>query len=167
MPNGIKSIMKLSKKQIYVLLISVVLAFILINSMLNGIISQWLSSLPKNFVQSFIPYGKYKWLDEFLIHKIRKCAHFFEYFVLSLLITRFYYTKKANFKRFLNTVFICFSVAFLDETIQLFSHRRSSVLDIWLDLFGAISAILIYKAVCFIAKVFKRRAVKHKGEEND
>ena len=159
--------MKLSKKQIYILLISVVLAFILINSMLNGIISQWLSSLPKNFVQSFIPYGKYKWLDEFLIHKIRKCAHFFEYFVLGLLITRFYYTKKANFKRLLNTVFICFSVAFLDETIQLFSHRRSSVLDIWLDLFGAISAILIYKTVCFIAKAFKRRAVKHKGEEND
>lgn len=149
--------MKLSKKQIYILLISSVLAFILINAMLDGAISNWLSSLPKRFVQLFIPYGKVKWLDEFLINYIRKFAHFAEYFILGLLLTKLYFYKEKTLQRLLNTVFICFSVAFSDETIQLFSNRQSKISDVWLDLFGCAVGIVIY----FAYKFFK----KYKGEK--
>lgn len=158
LPNGIKSIMKLSKKQIYILLISVVLAFILINSMLNGIISQWLSSLPKNFVQSFIPYGKYKWLDVFLIHYIRKFAHLVEYAVFAIFVVKLYYLKKESFQRLLNTAFICFSVAFLDETIQMFSNRQAKISDVWLDLLGCAIGVSVYCLYRFCRN--KRRRIK-------
>ena len=146
MQNGIKSIMKLNKKQIYTIIVAVVLGFILINSMFDGAISVWISSLPKRFVQLFIPYGTFKWLDSFLILYIRKFAHFFEYLIFSLLVTKLYFYKKRTLQRLVNTAFICFSIGFLDETIQLFSGRKSKISDVWIDLFGACVGFLIYMA---------------------
>ena len=138
--------MKLNKKQIYTIIVAVVLGFILINSMVDGAISVWISSLPKRFVQLFIPYGTFKWLDSFLILYIRKFAHFFEYLIFSLLVTKLYFYKKRTLQRLVNTAFICFSIGFLDETIQLFSGRKSKISDVWIDLFGACVGFLIYMA---------------------
>lgn len=150
--------MKLSKKHYAgIVAILLVLGFIFINSMMNGVISQWISALPKKFVQLFIPYGKYKWLDNFLINEIRKFAHFLEYCLLGILVTKFYYNKKHDFQRLINAICILFSVAFLDETIQIFSNRQSKISDIWIDLFGGICGIIIY-TLC--------RCLKEKVKEN-
>ncbi len=146
--------MKLSKKQVGLIAIGCVLAFILINSMMNGAISQWISELPKKIYQLFIPYGKIKWLDNFLINEIRKFAHFAEYFVLGILIIKFYYYKNKSIQRLVNCIFILFSVSFLDETIQIFSHRQSKITDIWLDLFGALSGMFVYILYRYLKRKF-------------
>ena len=137
-------IKNLTPKQKMYISIGLVLGFILINSMLNGAISQWLSNIPRRIVQSFIPYGKIKWLDDFLIHKIRKFAHFIEYMIFGILVSKYYLYKKRNLYRLINSVYIVLSIAFIDETIQLISKRQSLVSDIWLDLFGGIVGILLY-----------------------
>lgn len=152
--------MKLNKKQIYIIIVAFVLGFILINSMLDGSISVWLSALPKRFVQLFIPYGKVKWLDEFLIHYIRKFAHFFEYLIFGLLVTKLYFYKKRTLQRLVNTAFICFSIGFLDETIQLFSDRKSKISDVWIDLLGACVGFLIYMAFKKIKSKINNRSKK-------
>lgn len=136
----------MKQRKILVVLLIILLAFILINSMFDGAISVWLSSLPKRFVQLFIPYGTFKWLDRFLILYIRKFAHFFEYLIFGLLVTKLYFYKKRTLQRLVNTAFICFSIGFLDETIQLFSGRKSNISDVWIDLFGACVGFLIYTA---------------------
>ena len=152
--------MKLNKKQIYIIIVTFVLGFILINSMLDGSISVWLSALPKRFVQLFIPYGKVKWLDKFLIVYIRKFAHFFEYLILGLLVAKLYFYKKRTLQRLVNTAFICFSIGFLDETIQLFSDRKSKISDIWIDLLGACVGFLIYMAFKKIKSKINNRSKK-------
>ncbi|MBQ6702837.1 MAG: VanZ family protein [Clostridia bacterium] len=76
---------------------------------------------------------------------IRKTAHFIEFFILgaSLFINALLYTELDK-----NTAFYCIFasclVAMTDETIQYFSERGSMLLDVWLDLSGATTAILIF-----------------------
>ena len=92
---------------------------------------------------------------------IRKSAHFFEYAVLGLELTILITINKAEplsddkkrglIKRiffFYPTAFI-FSllVASLDETIQYFTGRYSSVWDVLLDMTGASFSIGIYLLV--------------------
>ena len=139
-------IMKVNSRKFNLTIVICILGFILINSMFDGAISVWISSLPKRFVQLFIPYGTFKWLDRFLILYIRKFAHFFEYLIFSLLVTKLYFYKKRTLQRLVNTAFIWFSIGFLDETIQLFSGRKSKISDVWIDLFGACVGFLIYMA---------------------
>lgn len=136
----------MKQRKILVVLLIILLAFIIGNSMLEGSISACLSNMPRKFVQLFIPYGKVKWLDSFLILYIRKFAHFFEYLIFGLLVTKLYFYKKRTLQRLVNTAFICFSIGFLDETIQLFSDRKSKISDVWIDLLGACVGFLIYMA---------------------
>lgn len=151
--------MRYSKKRyVGIIALVIVLGFIFVNSMMNGVISQSISALPKKFVQLFIPYGKYKWLDDFLINEIRKFAHFVEFFVLGLIVIKVYLFKEFNFQRFINAFFLCFAVALLDETIQIFSHRQSRVADIWIDIFGVLAGFLVYLICCFIKKLIKRKS---------
>ena len=149
--------MRYSKKRyVGIIALVIVLGFIFVNSMMNGVISQSISALPKKFVQLFIPYGKYKWLDDFLIHRIRKFTHCAEFCVLELLIC-YLYSAKNNKQKLLNTFYISLSVAILDETIQIFSHRQSNISDIWRDMFGVLIGCLLY---LLLYKINNHRKVK-------
>ncbi len=156
-----KFIKNLTPKQKMYISVGLVLGFILVNSMLGGSVSQWLSALPKKIVQLFIPYGKIKWLDVFLIHKIRKFAHFLEYMIFGILVSKYYLFKKRSLNRLINSVYIVLSIAFIDETIQLISKRQSLVSDIWLDLFGGIVGILVYFTYKYI-KFYRKQKEKNK-----
>ena len=71
-------------------------------------------------------------------HFIRKLAHFTEYFVFGMEIML--YMGKFDICLF-HGVF----TAAVDETIQIFSLRGSSLIDVWLDTAGCILGItLIY-----------------------
>ena len=101
------------------------------------------------WVQSMIPESKsaYEslWFTEHLInplfHKIgimadkdmvRKVAHVFEFFLLSILVT-------VSWKgRVIRSFYTGFTSAFLDETVQVFTGRGALVTDIWIDLIGVV-----------------------------
>ena len=143
-------IKNLTPKQKMYISIGLVLGFILINSMINGEVSFWISKIPQTLYQSVIPYGKFPLIDDFLINHIRKFAHFVEYMIFGILVSKYYLFKKRNLNRLINSVYIILSISFLDETIQLLSNRQSLVSDIWLDLFGGVVGIVIYFMYKFI-----------------
>lgn len=63
-------------------------------------------------------------------HTIRKIAHVAEFTVLSMLLV-------LTFRgRIIRSAGVGFTIAFLDESIQLLSGRGASVTDIWIDLIG-------------------------------
>ena len=69
---------------------------------------------------------------------VRKIAHITEFFVLSLLVSALYNGK------ILRSFYMCFTVAFLDESIQLISGRGAQIQDVWIDMFGIAIGILCY-----------------------
>lgn len=168
MLNGIKIIMKLSKKSyVGIIVLALVLGFIFVNSILNWNTSMLLSKLPERLAYSVVSYGDYKWLDNFVIHQIRGFAHLSEFFVLSVVITKLYYSKRINPQRLINTFFMFFLISFLDETIQMFTDRHARISDIWLDLLGATIGFLVYLLCYFIKKLIIKRKQSEQGGKAD
>lgn len=101
--------------------------------------------------------------DADMEHFVRKAAHFTEYFLLGLQL--FFYLKvkllkapfisaqaakkqRPLFKVSANAALIMapvisWAIAFLDETIQIFSGRGPAIQDVWLDTAGALTACLL------------------------
>lgn len=151
----LKHPIRLHKKK---LLVCLVLTFIIGNSLLNSSVSRNISYGVRLFFERIIPYGTFDWLDWFLSRGLRKFAHLVEYAVFAIFVVKLYYFKKESFQRLLNTVFICFSVAFLDETIQIFSNRQAKISDVWLDLLGCAIGVSVYFLYRFCRN--KRRKIK-------
>ncbi len=80
---------------------------------------------------------------------VRKAAHFTEYGVLGVLLAlEMAQFVRGWFRRFVEPLFLALSVAFVDETIQLFVVGRSGeVRDMWIDVAGAALAIVITLAI--------------------
>lgn len=68
---------------------------------------------------------------------VRKMAHFTEYLMLGLFLGGA--ARQLGFRRrdALLALLIALLVALVDETIQIFSARGPSVVDVWIDLAGA------------------------------
>ena len=81
-------------------------------------------------------------------HLVRKCAHFTEYTVLGMELSGLFTIKgrRRLFRDgmvFLPAFFTGFLVAFIDETIQIFSGRGPMIADVWLDSLGVFTGALI------------------------
>lgn len=87
---------------------------------------------------------------------LRKFAHFTEFLVLSVLVSALSDKRLISF-------YICFTVAFLDESIQLLSGRGSQIQDVWIDLIGVIAGLMHHQAGMIV--VVKRRSGDMKREE--
>lgn len=61
---------------------------------------------------------------------VRKLAHVTEYTILSILLTMLFHGSIRH------VLPVGFSVAFLDESIQILSKRGSLIQDVWIDLIG-------------------------------
>ena len=80
---------------------------------------------------------------------LRKYAHTFEYFILSILIFGFMHIIKIEKKKaYYITAAICLSYAALDEFHQLFvPGRAASVKDVLIDFVGSLIGLLLIKFV--------------------
>ena len=94
-------------------------------------------------------------VDEVSTHLVRKIAHVGEFLILALLV--YAYLRGRVLKGF----YFCFTVAFLDESIQLLSGRGSLISDVWVDLIGIVAGLLIVQIGYRIWK--KRRAEKRES----
>jgi VanZ family protein len=104
---------------------------------------------------------------QYLEFAVRKCAHMFIYFILSINVMLFLFTfQKMNmFLRLLISLLTCFLYACTDEFHQLFvSGRGSSFRDVLIDtsgaFFGLIASLLIF---CVIYTIYHRH-LDHKME---
>lgn len=83
-------------------------------------------------------------VDEVSTHLVRKLAHVSEFLLLALLVCA--YLRGSVLKGF----YVCFTVAFLDESIQLLSGRGSLISDVWVDLIGVVIGIVVCKVFTII-----------------
>lgn len=91
-------------------------------------------------------------VDEVSTHLVRKLAHVSEFLLLALLVCA--YLRGSIIKGF----YVCFTVAFLDESIQLLSGRGSLISDVWVDLIGVVIGIVVGKVFTIIS------GMKHERE---
>ncbi|MCD7750010.1 MAG: VanZ family protein [Oscillospiraceae bacterium] len=97
------------------------------------------------------------WLDEHILSQsasylVRKAAHFTEYMILGVLMCLL--LSKPNGKpRFWWPEVMCFAVASIDETIQLFSEGRGAAFrDVMIDLSGATFGVILAAIVLLILR---------------
>lgn len=119
----------MKKKWIFLIIICV--GFIIVQSMIpehrSYRESLWFT---RNIVNPFMAYFHIALSKDL----VRKIAHVFEYFVLAFVV--FLYWKKP-----VKTFYGGFTLAFLDETLQIFTGRGTLVSDIWIDLIGVVIGI--------------------------
>lgn len=131
-------------------LIALTLLFIWGNSMRNASASGAMSGSVRVWLESLLHIP----IDEFLL---RKAAHFSEYALLgaelSLLLSLLSDRRGAPLAHGRNLIdfpALGFLAAAIDETIQIFTGRGSSLLDVWLDTAGCLTGFflvfLIFKA---------------------
>ncbi len=79
---------------------------------------------------------------------LRKLAHLIEYGVLGCEIMVYRIIKKckpAVKQEFINLLVTGMIVGLIDETIQVFSHRGSTVTDVWIDTVGFFLGLLFVR----------------------
>lgn len=126
--------MKITRKNILMILLAGSLGFIWINSMLTANVSGGMSGQLGRIIASI--FG-----DTFITDGIlRKFAHAFEFSVLGTILSLLLYDV---LKDKLTLVALCgISAAFIDETIQIFTPGRSAeIRDMWIDLLGFSCAV--------------------------
>lgn len=145
---------------VLLVLITATLVFIWTNSMEapaeSSEKSRWVMKLMTPFLELFVGKGN---VTEFLV---RKLAHFCEFGLLGcelslMLILR----RRQTLPWYVNAGMFAFVVAALDETIQIFAERGSSLADVWLDTAGAVTGIVgVYVINVFCLYVRRRRCRK-------
>lgn len=155
--------MKNSAFGIRLALVLAVLAFIWINSMLSGDISQYESDKVLEVVEPVVEPVQQQ-LEDMGYHVckrnlVRKMAHFAEYTVLGA-ATLLLFTTPDGRSRYLMPMLLCFGAACVDEGIQIFAvNRGPQFKDVLLDFSGACCGILGMALVVLIVCALRRRRV--------
>lgn len=133
-------------------LTALVIVIIFANSVLSMEQSGQISSLVTTWLR--------RWLSPIFgivltEHFVRKSAHIIEYFILGIFLTLFF--RKVSVKPF----FTALLIAVMDESLQIFSHRGSSLIDVWIDFISAVVGI------CLVLVIKKGSAHNAKAAQNE
>jgi VanZ family protein len=142
------------RRQVAIMLLCLILStvgFIFIQSMLSPGVSGAEIGAVRRFLERFFSYDRP--IGAFLLNNLRKVAHFVEYGVLGLEISLYVSLFSRDFVRLAPyTAFVGHGIAFIDETIQIFSGRGPAILDVWIDTLGFVSASFILYLIAFILR---------------
>ena len=135
------------KKRVLTVLIVATIAFAWIHSIMPGEVS----SGESGFVYDILaPIFKIILPDHLVTELlIRKMAHFTEYAVLGVELAFYIKTVyEINLRNYVRVIYFGATVAFIDETIQIFSGRGPAIADVWIDIAGLVTGSA---AVCLIS----------------
>ncbi len=135
----------MNNRKIVIILLIFTLVFIWIHSAVGGeasskessAVAEWLNKVLGVFVSNI----------EFKVGILRKLAHFSEYALLGMELALL---SGRGFSGMPFSAINCLIVAFIDETIQIFSDRGPMVTDIWIDLLGGITGALIMDLILLL-----------------
>jgi len=130
-------------KRIIISLLIVTLCFIWINSMMPSQLSNEFSNSIVKLLGGTVTHSKEEAKQATTMlnsENVRKLAHFLEYAILGCVTMTL---KLKHHRRLSDILLLGLGIAVIDETIQLFDGRTSSIKDIWIDMAGFLSAILI------------------------
>ena len=148
-------------RYILIILIIATLVFIFSNSLKSQEESSEDSAMVGGFLESVFPPDTE--LGEFVQDNVRKIAHFTEFALLGGLVALYvvFYVKRRRL--FLPLSFgFGFLMGFIDESLQYFSSRGPSIMDVWIDFFGFLS---VAAAVYLVALVVTLIIMKRRGED--
>lgn len=143
------------RKQVLILLLVGILAFIWGNSALSSVRSNHISDQVTSVVGGELTHtdaeeaAASRWLTS---GHIRKIAHASEFAALGVVVTLLSAKRKGAWT---GIALAGVLIALTDETIQIFTGRTSAVKDVWID-FGGF--LLGYLLLCLYRK---KRAQKH------
>ena len=141
------------RQKITYVLCAMLLIFIWGNSLLNQENSQnesaWILNLLSPLFDSIFGEGRVT------LYLLRRAAHLIEYTclgVLSSIVLNKHINKRTNKLTYVGffSLSLGLFVAVIDETIQYFSGRTSTVLDVWLDMSGVLAGTCIVLLILFI-----------------
>lgn len=142
-----------------VIILSVLtVAFIWSNSLQNGAESASVSDSIVDIIKPIFDPGNRMPVDTFSF-MLRKAAHFTEHMLLGAelaLLRRLFLPDGRNIGR-LFAPFTVLLIATVDETIQRFTERTSSTLDVILDFCGGMFGILIVFTAVKVFALLKNR----------
>lgn len=124
-----------------------VLAFIWGNSLLDDRVSGTLSGWCASVLRAVFPGGSAASGDS----AVRKAAHAVEFAVLGALLTT---VVRVRMRKPLSLTLLCgLLIALIDETIQIFTNGRGSMVqDVWLDFGGFMVGFAFTLGVCRLLK---------------
>lgn len=123
--------------------------------------SRWVMKLMTPFLEVFVGKGN---VTEFLV---RKLAHFCEFGLLGCEVSLMLILRKRQVLQwYVNAAMFAFVVAAMDETIQIFADRGSSLADVWLDAAGAVTGIvgvwvLYAPGSRFVCRIRQKRSLRN------
>ena len=142
------------KKTLLPLITLIIIGFIWGHSLMEGTVSADESGGVVEIIENILLSLNIK--ADVSEHIIRKIAHFSEFFLLSLVL----YADVKAFEKESDTaisILVCLFTGLMtacaDETIQLFSEgRSSSLMDVWIDFWGVLTAFVIMRLIYSIKK---------------
>ncbi|MGA8035724.1 MAG: VanZ family protein [Candidatus Acidiferrales bacterium] len=129
----------------------------------SGFTSENTSHFIIPFLKWLLPHASFPTL-ELLHHYIRKCAHFTEYFIFSLLILRGIRAgrKGTHLRWALVSILLVVCYAAFDEFHQSFVPGRTAlVTDVFIDSFGGIVAQIAAGLVMLWSNARQKRGLTH------
>lgn len=144
---------------INIILIFLTVIFIWGNSLLDKSQSHEVSSkvlvIVKPVLEAVVGVGN---VTDFLV---RKLGHFTEFFILGCELTVFLILRRrVNLQPLVNIFFFGFFIATIDETIQIFTGRGSQLQDVWIDIAGTTTGIIIVLFILYIVIAIHKRRKK-------
>lgn len=146
-------------------------AFIFVNSMLPPEISSEQSDIIGDIIAEIIPPETNA--GSFIQQYLRKIAHFTEYGLLGVETMLFIFTAHFLLGKLKRSLVITLGallpvfVGFADETIQLFSDRGPSILDVWIDIGGYYTFSLLTASVLALATLACRLFARGRSKANN
>jgi VanZ family protein len=152
------------KKTVFYVLTFFMLVFIWSNSLDNPAESNAKSARVMEAVSAVLSrvFGAEHSLTVFFRGHVRKIAHFVEYMLLGSAVTAaMIFSHRTKLQHFYNSLSFAVIAAVVDEFIQLYTYRGSSVRDVVIDFSGYFTGTVF---AAFVASVFcinkKRRTAK-------
>ena len=147
---------KLVCRILLLLMIVSTVGFAYVNSIMPPAVSEQQSGTVGEIISQIIPPTTP--LGSFVQQYLRKIAHFTEYGLLGAELAIYVIFFTENKKKWVPvSILFAFFVGFIDETIQVFSNRGPSVMDVWLDFAGCLTySALTYAVAAVIYLVLSR-----------
>ena len=150
---------------VILILLALNLAFIFIQSALPPEKSEETSDKVGEIVGEIIPPETKP--GAFIQINLRKIAHFIEFAALGLLSSLYVVFLGESIKRVVLTLAHAPSVALLDETLQIFSGRGSSVKDVWIDTLGFFTAAILFYTVYHSVRIIIKKVNNSKQKTSE
>lgn len=148
---------------IWSILIALTLVFIWGNSFFSKETS---SSESEGLFKMLTPFFDFIFGEGVITHSFfRKLAHFGEFGLLGIEISLLFFELFGqDKKKIFQSIRLGLYVALIDETIQVISKRGPSVVDVWIDFAGFLTAIIMFYMIIGMLQNIKK--LKAKSKEN-